>query len=420
MEQLCPSHKWNLAFEASYSTNLGLWLIYSAKWCCCNSSQGKLKDFRIWTTCWNSVSFLRHRAWNQSSALYRDRKDGIWQNVWRSDKETPLHHENWDPATQHRISKITLKAVPDATHNHNTECLQWEADGSLPKPRYVFFIWEGNFLSNNIIRSDSDFPPGKHPEHISMWRRTASPRAWDRRGTKEGSTSTAGTRHQDVLLLEPKPFGFSTTIFSIWFLAGIRKKKKKFVFIRSPSGKAPHPIPALPAGQASRNMALSLWIFISLGYWGRHLMRLLTETEKFWGKATTSKQSGMFSSHGRGQYFSFIEVFWQGCLLSKKGDFQVCSSALGEAAPSHSCLSYSWDFSVTKVTKSPARHSRALNLVPHRVQVVTTCASIPAEILLILWGKWKYMTAPALFCIWAFSVLYPNLNFLLGSKVLPM
>lgn len=109
-------------------------------------------------------------------------------------------------------------------------------------------------------------------------------------GTKEGSNSTASTRHQDVLLLQPKPFGFSTTIFSIWFLAGIRKKK--IVFIRSPSGKAPHPIPALPAGQASRNMALSLWIFISLGYWGRHLMRLLTETEttKFGGKAATTRK----------------------------------------------------------------------------------------------------------------------------------
>lgn len=45
------------------------------------------------------------------------------------------------------------------------------------------------------------------------------------RGTKEGSNSSAVTRLQDVLLLEPKPFGFSTTIFSIWFLAGIRKKK---------------------------------------------------------------------------------------------------------------------------------------------------------------------------------------------------
>lgn len=247
----------------------------------------------------------------------------------------------------------------------------------------ILFALTVIFLLENIL---STFPCEGELHH---------PRAWDRRGTKEGSNSTAGTRHQDVLLLEPKPFGFSTTIFSIWFLAGIRKKKK-FVFIRSPSGKAPHPIPALPAGQASRNMALSLWIFISLGYWGRHLMRLLTETEKFWGKATTTKQSGMFSSHGRGQYFSFIEVFWQGCLLSKKGDFQVCSSALGEAAPSHSCLSYSWDFSVTKVTKSPVRHSRALNLVPHRVQVVTTCASIPAEILLILLGEMEIHDSPCL------------------------
>lgn len=151
MEQLSPRHKWNLGFEASYSTNLGLWLIYSVKWCCCNSSQGKLKDFRIWTTCWNGVSFLRQRAWKQSSALYRDRKHGIWQNAWRSDRETPLHHENWDPATQHGISKITLETVPDATHNHNTECLRREAHGSLPKSRYVFFIWKGNFLSNNII-----------------------------------------------------------------------------------------------------------------------------------------------------------------------------------------------------------------------------------------------------------------------------
>lgn len=64
--------------------------------------------------------------------------------------------------------KITLKTVPDATHNHNMERLQWEADGSLPKIALGFFIRKGNFLSNNIICSDSDFPPGKHPEYISM------------------------------------------------------------------------------------------------------------------------------------------------------------------------------------------------------------------------------------------------------------
>lgn len=176
-----------------------------------------------------------------------------------------------------------------------------------------------------------------------------------------------------------------------------KKKKKKFVFIRSPSGKAPHPVPALPAGQASRNMALSLWIFISLGYWGRHLMRLLTETEctKFWGKAPTFRK--VFQPW-RGQHFSIIEVFWrwQGHLLSKEEDIQVSSSALGEAASSRSCLSYSWEFSVAKVRKSPARHSRAPKLVPHRVWVATTRAWIPAEILLIFWGEMEIHGNPCL------------------------
>lgn len=98
-------------------------------------------------------------------------------------------------------------------------------------------------------------------------------------------------------------------------------------------------------------------------------MRLLTETESVRSFEEKHQHSGRFSGHGGGQYFSIIEVFWwwQGHLLSKEEDIQVSSSALGEAASSRSCLSYSWEFSVAKVRKSPARHSRAPKLVPHRV-----------------------------------------------------
>lgn len=216
------------------------------------------------------------------------------------------------------------------------------------------------------------------------------------RGSKEGSNSTAITKHQDVLLLEPKSFGFSTTIFSIWFLAGTRKKKK-FVFIRSPSGKAPHPVPALPAGQASRNMALSLWIFISLGYWGRHLLRLLAETESVRSSEEKQQQSGIFS-HGGGRISVLSRCSGGGRDISFPR--RKISKSLGEAASFHSCLRHSWEISVAKVRKSPGRHSRAPKLVPHRVQVVTTWAWVPAR--RFSWyfeGKWKYMTTPALFQI---------------------
>lgn len=117
-------------------------------------------------------------------------------------------------------------------------------------------------------------------------------------------------RHHDVLFLEPKSFGVLTTIFSVWFLAG---KKKKIFFLRSSSGKAPHPISPLPAGQTFRNMARGsscLWVFISLRYWGRHLMCLLTEIEgakSFKKKVTMARKA---FQRWRVQYFDICKVFW--------------------------------------------------------------------------------------------------------------
>lgn len=204
-------------------------------------------------------------------------------------------------------------------------------------------------------------------------------------GTKEGSNSTASTRHQDVLLLQPKPFGFSTTIFSIWFLAGIRKKKLSSSEALLEKLHIPFPLCQLAKHPETWHWAcgylfpLDIEVDIWCVSWQKLKLPSLEEKQQ---------QPGRFSSHGRGQCFSIAEVFWcwQGRVLSRKGEIHVSSSALRAAALFHSCLGFSWEFSVAKVTESPVRHSTALNLVPHWVWVVTRRAWIPAAILLIFWG----------------------------------
>lgn len=174
------------------------------------------------------------------------------------------------------------------------EYLEWKADGSLPKLYYIFHLkrklsfkqhylqwqwfssWKTSWTHFNLID-----PLHHSTPETGGWGASWQPREQSVSPMKrdQEALQLQFIRHHDVLFLEPKSFGFLTTIFSLWFLAGT---KKKFFFLRSSSGKAPHPIPPLPAGQAFRNMALGsscLWVFISLRYWGRHLMRLLTEIE---------------------------------------------------------------------------------------------------------------------------------------------
>lgn len=234
--------------------------------------------------------------------------------------------------------------------------------------------------------------------HFHVMDQASPPEPETGRGSKERSNSTAITRHQDVLLLEPKSFGFSTTIFSIWFLAWTRKKKK-FVFIRSPSGKAPHPVPALPAGQASRNMALSLWIFISLGYWGRHLMRLLTETESVRSFEEKHQHSGRFSSHG-GVSISVLSRY-SGCgrdTSFPRRKISKCPALLWEKQLHPAPVS---------VTAGSFQSPRSENPQPDTAELQSWFlieSGLPQHVLefqlRFSWyfgGKWKYMATPALF-----------------------
>lgn len=121
-------------------------------------------------------------------------------------------------------------------------------------------------------------------------------------------------RDQEVLqsqflsppFLELKSFGFSTTIFSVWFLAGTKKN-----FPSSEALLEKLHIPTVLCQLAKHSEIWHQgcsWVFISLRYRGRHSMRLSTETEgakSFKKKATTLRKA---FQRRRVQYFQGIPM----------------------------------------------------------------------------------------------------------------
>lgn len=146
--------------------------------------------------------------------------------------------------------------------------------------KYIFHLKRKVSFKQHHSQWQWLFPlPKNIPSTLRFDRHRVAPRLGQKPGSTggegakrlpyKGGASSIGITLPDVLFLEPKSFGFSTTIFSVWFLAGTKKN----VFLRSSSGKAPHPLPPVPAGRAPRNMALgsTCWgVFISLRHRGRH------------------------------------------------------------------------------------------------------------------------------------------------------
>lgn len=118
------------------------------------------------------------------------------------------------------------------------EYLEWKADGSLPKLHFLFeketffhttlFAMTVIFLLKNIL-STFQFDRPLHHSMPEMGGRGAS---WEREQSvshikrDQEALQLQFIRHRDVLFMELKSFGFSTTIFSVWFLAG---RKKNFL-----------------------------------------------------------------------------------------------------------------------------------------------------------------------------------------------
>lgn len=117
------------------------------------------------------------------------------------------------------------------------EYLEWKADGSLPKLYYIFHLkrklsfkqhylqwqwfssWKTSWIHFNLIDPLHHSTPETGGWGAS-WQREQSVSPMKR---DQEALQSQFIRHHDVLFLEPKSFGFLTTIFSLWFLAGTKK-----------------------------------------------------------------------------------------------------------------------------------------------------------------------------------------------------
>lgn len=138
------------------------------------------------------------------------------------DRETPPHHQNW--ATPHSVSKIALKdsswCCTRPQRGVSAMGGRWDPAKTVLRFCFFFFRLKRKLSFKQYYLLWQWFSSWKTSwAHFHGKEHCITPEPGT--GTKEGSNSH---KHQSVLLLEPpKPVGFSTTIFSIWFLAGIRK-----------------------------------------------------------------------------------------------------------------------------------------------------------------------------------------------------